>query len=288
MSNGDTVKLTMTGKLSYDDEITVVQAAQVISYLHSGATPSSVGPPAADGLAAPEPRRVGLSLRDALESSGAKTNPEKIVAFALYVEQQGDKHTFTIEDIKPLFRQAREAAPRNLSRDLDSAIRSNWVAASSEKGEYYVTDLAADILETGFDNIRSGRGGGTKVGSAKSKPATTRRTRKASIPMPEAFKGIEITPSIDGYMNYHKVKTKTDKYLWAVNAAKLWGVEALTNTEIVWLTDMLGVGISIGDLTGYYRGNYKQGYVNKNAAGKVRVTPAGTDHLVGLGTGAGE
>lgn len=288
MSNEDTVKLTMTGKLSYGDDITVVQAAQIIAYLHSGTTPTSpVSPVAGDGkvtgVAASERRRVASSPRDVLVSSGAKTNPEKIVAFALYVERQGDKDTFTVDDVRPLFRQAREPAPGNFSRDLDAAIRLNWVAASSEKGEYYVTDLIANVLESGFDSIRSGRSGSTKP-----KTTPSRRPRKTAIPTPEAFKDIEITPAIDGYINYHKVKTKTDKYLWAVNAAKLWGVEAVTNAEVVWLTDQLGECISSADIAGNYRSNHKRGYVNKNAEGKMRVTPTGTDHARGLTAGAGE
>ena len=123
----------MTGKLSYEDDITVAQGAQIISFLASGgAITSPASPPAdvrgAEGSAAPEGRRAGLSPRDVITSAGAKTNPEKIVAFALYVERQGGKDTFTIDDIKPLFRQARETTPRNLSRDLDAAIRSSWVA----------------------------------------------------------------------------------------------------------------------------------------------------------------
>ncbi len=293
VSAEETIKLTMTGKLSYDDDITVVQAAQIISYLYSGA--AAVAPPGAapplppfttgkgdqpNGSAAPEPKRGGLSLRDALTSSGAKTNPEKIVAFALHVGQQGDKDTFTIEDIKPLFRQARETTPRNLSRDLDVAIRANWIASSDEKSEYYVTELASDVLQAGFDSIRNV--------AAKSKSSPSRRVRKTSIPMPESFKGIEITPTIDGYINYHKVKTKTDKYLWAINAAKLWGVEALSNIEIVWLTDRLGVCLPSSDLNAYYKPNFKAGYVNRNSADKVRVLPAGMDHLIALKAGVGE
>jgi hypothetical protein len=290
MSDGDTIRLTMTGKLSYDGDITIVQAAQIVTYLHTGLAPiSPVGPPASvddlSGAAEPNRRQAGLSPREALASAGAKTNPEKIVAFALYVERQGDKDTFTLDDIRPLFRQARETAPSNLSRDLDAAIRSNWIAAASQKGEYYVTDVAADVLDSGFDSVGSGRNGGAKP---KPKSTSARRPRRTVIPMPEAFKGIDITPSVDGYLNYHKVKTKTDKYLWAINAAKLWGVEALTNNEIIWLTDKLGVGLPSQDLGGYYRGNFKPGYVNRNAEGKLRVTPSGTQHLLNLGAGVGE
>jgi hypothetical protein len=156
----------------------------------------------------------------------------------------------------------------------------SWIAEASEKGEFYVTDLAADVLESGFDAIRSGRGGGTKT-----KPTASRRPRRTSIPTPEEFKDIEIMPSVDGYINYHKVKTKTDKYLWAINAAKLWGVQTLTNLEITWLTDKLGEGIPSGTLGGCYRDNYKRGYVNKTTEGKIRVTPTGTEHLVTLSAG---
>jgi len=282
------IKLAMTGKLSYEDDITVAQAAQIITYLHSGAIPAApVGPPESvgevNGSAAPGRRRAGLNPRDALESAGAKTNPEKIVAFALYVEQQGGKDTFTMDDIKPLFRQARETPPKNLSRDLDAAVRLNWIAQASDKGEFFVTEVAADVLESGFDSIRSGRGGGTKA-----KPTASRRPRRASLPTPEAFKDIEITPSVDGYGNYHKVKTQTDKYLWAVNAAKLWGVETLTNPEITWLTDKLGACITPNSLGGCYRDNYKRAYVNRNTEGKVRVTPAGIEHLASLSAGASQ
>jgi hypothetical protein len=284
MTDADTIKLKMTGKLSYDDDITVAQAAQIIAFLHSGMAPSSpAGASHALGVAVPERRQVTSSPRDALELSGAKTNPEKIVAFALYVEQQGGKDTFTVEDIKPLFRQARESTPGNFSRDLDAAIRLNWIAPSTEKGEYYVKDVVANVLESGFDGVSQGRSG-----TAKAKSVPSRRPRKPSIATPEAFKDMDITPTIEGYINYHKVKAKTDKYLWAVNAAKLWGVEALTNAEIVWLTDKLGAGFSSGDLGGNYRSNYKQGYINKNAEGKTRMTPAGTEHVLSLTAGAGE
>lgn len=83
-------------------------------------------------------------------------------------------------------------------------------------------------------------------------------------------------------------RPKTDKFLWAVNAAKLWGIEALTNADIVWLTDKLGAGISSGDIASNYRSNYRHGYVNKNAEGKTRITPAGTEYVRGLVAGAGE
>jgi hypothetical protein len=288
MSDGNAVTLTMSGKLSYSDDVTVAQAAQIITYLSSGEglTPPAGQTPAAaehEGSAAPERRRTGLTPRDAIAAAGAKTNSEKIVAFALYVERQGGKDTFTIEDIKPLFRQARESAPGNLSRDLDTAIRSNWVATAEDKGEYYVTEAAAGVLDSGFDGLRGRAGAAPKT----AKPSSSRRARKTTaIPTPEAFKDIDVSPVLEGYGNYHKVGTVTDRYLWAINAAKAWGVAALAASEIAWLTDQLGAAIPQSDLTGYFTRQQKKGHVNKNNEGKVRITPPGTDYLASLGTSA--
>jgi hypothetical protein len=218
-----------------------------------------------------------MSPKEALEASGAKTNPEKIVAFALLVYQQSGKEAFTLEDVKPLFRQAREATPGNLARDLATAIRSGLVAEAETNGEYYVVDKALDVFESGFESLRSKRPPGSRSSSGSAK----RRPRKP-VTVPVAFDGLAPSPTVDGLINYHKVKTKMDKYLWAVNAAKLLGVDAVDAGEIAWLTDRLGEGISKNDLNGYFRGNQRHGYVNKNAEGKVRITPAGAVHLEGL------
>jgi hypothetical protein len=97
-----------------------------------------------------------------------------------------------------------------------------------------------------------------------------------------------VSPTIDDLINFHQVKVKRDKYLWAVNAAKLLGAEAVATTELVWLTDRLGEVIPSGDLAGHFRGNLKSGYVNKTALGKVRITPAGETYIKGLKAGNGK
>lgn len=290
------VKLTLSGKIGYEDEISVVQAARIISFLNASVDGESThdgelgddlrtGGGARTGGAGGAGRRNGLTPRDALEASGARTNPEKIVALALYVERQGDKDTFTLEDIKPLFRQARESTPANLNRDLDQAVRLNWVAESDVRGEFYVKDQAVVVLEDGFDAIRGTRGAGTRP---RSGGGSSRKARKSATATPAAFSEVEVSPVLDDYVNYHRLKTKTDKFLWALNAAKIWGVETVTNSEIVWLTDKLGDGISTNDVTGNYRANYKRGFANKNTEGKIRIVPDGTEYLKGLSSGADE
>ncbi|WP_326569465.1 hypothetical protein VSH64_48355 [Amycolatopsis rhabdoformis] len=281
-------KVSISGRVSFEQEITATQAAQIIAFIDSfsGNPPEGMeslllppkqspqplqiaAPPAAGGLSSP---------REALELSGAKTNPERIVAFALYIAQQGGRETFTTEDIKPLFRQAREPIPGNISRDLDGAIKAGWITESDTRGEYYVVGKALSVLESGFDGIRTSRGNGSKQRQPNGK------TGRKSKDIPEVFKSIEsFSSSIEGYGDYHKLTKKSDKFLWAINAAKLQGVPSLTNQEVVWLTDHLGDGIPANNIAGNVRQHKKAGYVNRTLQDdKIRILPAGEEYLKGL------
>jgi hypothetical protein len=275
-SESKQVDISISGKVSYTDIITIAQAAQIIAYLNSDAV-SMIEPVRGSVLPGSISSSVQTTVsnpRQALDRSGAKTNPERIVAFALYAMQQSGKEAFTLDEVKPLFRQARERTPGNMSRDLDVAIKAGWVAESDTKGDFYVTGRAHGVLDSGFEAIRSG-----KTGSGKSR-SNAKRPRRASAEVPQPFIGVEISSTIDGYPDYHKIKTKTDRFLWAVNAAKLLGVEALTNQEMVWLTDRLGDGIATNDIAGNYRQNFKRGFVNRSTRdSKIRITPRGIEYL---------
>jgi hypothetical protein len=279
------VKITLTGKLNYADDITVSQAAQIVAFIDSSAAaPGAISfKPGQAGLISSQGNAGISNPRDALEVSGAKTNPERIVAFALYVAQAGDKDAFTLEDVKPLFRRARERSPGNITRDLDVAIKSGWVAESDITGEFYVTGKAAKVLENGFESIR----GGARAASTSSRNSGPKKARKTNGSVPPAFSGIDtISASIDGQLDYHKVKTKVTKLLWAVNAAKIHGVPSVDTKEIVWLTDRLGDCISGRDVSAYYKRNFQRGYVNRsNQDDKIRITPSGEEYLRSLKAG---
>lgn len=287
MSDEDNIKLTLSGKLSYSGEVTFAQAVQILGLVSSGAAgpgsnASFVGPSSvASDVRSPE-RQQAMSPKEVLEATGAKTNPEKIVAFAALVSRTSGKETFTLEDVKPLFRQARESTPGNLTRDLSEAIKSGLVAEAEDRGEYYIVGKAADVLDTGFDGLRP-----VKQSKSRTRSSSARRSRKP-LTVPETFADAEVSPAIEGLVNFHDVKAKRDKYLWAVYAAKLIGVEAVGPTELVWLTDRLGEIIPGHNLNANYRGNQKSGYVNKNAEGKVRITPAGEKYIKELKAGSGK
>ncbi len=282
------VKITISGKITYIENVTVNQAAQIMAFIDtpiSTAAPIQMQPRQGRQQLIDGPStRVTGNPREALDSSGAKTNPEKIVAFALYIAQEDlDKDAFTAEDIRPLFRRAREPVPKNFTRDLDAAIRSGWVAEGEVSGEYYVTDKASRVLDETFDGIR-----GTKKSSERPRTNGTKKPRKSESgsTIPEAFSEIEsITSSIDGVIDYHRVAKKTDKYLWAIYKAKTLGIQSLAAKEIVWLTDQLGEAIVSSDLNGNYKQNFKHGYVNKTLQDKkARITPDGEAHLKSLET----
>ena len=275
------VKLTISGRLQFEDQITLAQAAHIVAYLDSGNAPT--GPthqsPQLRGLGN---LRGGLSNpREALDASRAKTNPEKIVALALYVAQDGSKETFSLEDIKPLFRRARESPPGNISRDFDVAIRAGWVSEAETKGEFFVTQKAAHVLEAGFETVRGATASSGSRSRASRTAAGAKRTKKTTAEIPEAFSKIhEISPTLDGYIDYHKLKTTTDKFLWAVNYAKSVGVPAVTNKDLVWLTDKLGEGIISGNIAANFRANHKSGNVNRSTQDQtIRITLKGENYL---------
>ncbi len=284
----NSVTITLSGKLSYKDQISLTQAAQIIAMIGSGEVA-----PGTFAAAPPKDSRVkggGASPRESLEASGAKSNPEKVVAFALHVIRQGGKAAFTSDDVKPLFGRAGEPTPRNLSRDMRDAVRVGWIAESdTNTGEYYVTDKARDVLETGFDQLRGVRRSSSKP-APRGRASSNKTTRKTSDAIPTAFEDIEIIhPTIDGMVGYHKLKTNTDRFLWAVYAAKLLGVGTLDNHHVVWLTDRLGVGIPSKDVSPYYKRLHQRGHLNRTTKDdRIRITPAGEEYLKALPIGGKE
>ncbi|MET9264134.1 hypothetical protein [Amycolatopsis sp. NPDC004079] len=282
------VHLTLTGRLSYEDDISVGEATQIVAFidaLHSGNdpnasihTPKPQTPPIT--AKSPEGHRTATSPREALTISEARTNPEKIVALAAYLIQDSGSETFTIDLIRPLFQSARETIPARLNRDLDSAISSGWIAESGTKGDLYLTAKVANILSEGFAQIRSKR----STPSGKTRSSGVKKTRKQTTP--DAFKEIDIFahPILDA-PPYGTLKLKRDKLLWTARLAKELNMEGLANKEIVWLTDKLGDGIASNDINGHFRGLQKLGYVNRSTIHHaIRITDSGEEYLKSLMT----
>ncbi|WP_128505065.1 hypothetical protein [Streptomyces inhibens] len=295
------VHLALSGRITFEQGISVAQAAQVIGMLHSPAAtehpvprpePPSLLPSApleaeeepreAPALeAAPRPRRVE-GPRQSLEFSGAKTIAEKMTAFAAYLTQEEGHETFTQSDIKRLFQRSRERIPSHFSREFDRAVRAGWIHEGSVKGEHYLGDAAKDVLGSKFDGLRIKRGS-KRDGSSYAAQASGKR-KPRSVPTPEAFADLDQIPSeMEGIMPYHRVKKKRDKLLWALKLAKVLGIGGLQNSEATWLTDKLGDALPTRDMNGHFTGLRRVGFANRSMTdNSMRITDAGEEYLESL------
>jgi len=278
--NDKPIKITLTGKVAYQDSLTVSQAAEIIAFLNNATTTS----PSLPGSSTPTRHLTGnrgasvqvASAREALNQSGAKTNPEKIVALAAYILQDGSEN-FRLESIKPLFQRAREAAPKNLTRDLDVAIRSGWIVEAETKGEYFLPVKTEGVLSTGFDSIRGKR-------STGSRPRSSPLKKSATSTIPAAFEDIEEFPdALAGVPSYHDLSTQRNKMLFVIKVAKDLDKPGLDTRSIVWLSDRYGEAIAPNNVSNYYKSLQKAGLVNKTVDGSLmRITPKGETFLKSL------
>jgi hypothetical protein len=275
------VTISMKGKVGYEDEITAAQAARIITFLNAvGESHGSLGTDPGQSLGetgAADSKKSGgrvASARDALDLSGARTNPEKIVALGQYVLQDGGD-TFKVEDIKAQFRRARESAPGNFSRDLATALREDWLA-EGDGGEYFVTNKIKGIFDGDFKFPKSTSSGGGR----------SRATAKSAKAKPDVFAGIDEFPTrIDGLASYSKMKSDKDRLLWALHFAKDRGIKGLVNKDLAWLTDHLGAGVPSGHITGAARNAKSAGYLNRSTVDHtLRITEDGEIYLKSVGT----
>ncbi|WP_137992504.1 hypothetical protein [Streptomyces vilmorinianum] len=291
------VHLALSGRITFEQDISVAQGAQVIAIIQAPAglvraTPGPEPPRLLPELALTreestrelpsndEPTRQPLleSPRHALDSSGAKTIPEKITAFAAYLTLVEGHETFGHQDLRRLFERARERIPTHFSRDFDKAVRAGWIHEGTTKGAYYLSDSLRNLLEDGYAGHRGKR---TRRSQA---PATAARRKPRSIPVPDDFAEVDHIPaSIDGVPPYQQVKLKRDRLLWAIKLAKELGVPALKSTDVTWLTDKLGDAIISRDITAHFKGLHRDGLANRSVIDNaMRITEKGEEYLSSL------
>lgn len=277
----NTTTIILKGKIGYEDSITAAQAAQIIAFLNAdeGAAPT-LGEP----LVAPKTARQGTksveNARDAILRSGAKTNPEKIVALAAYVLQDGGD-TVKADAIKSQFQRAREATPAKFARDLSAAISSGWMS-EGEGGELYLTNKVHGIFEEGFAFPKAASNG-------RSRPTRKSGTRSAK---PDTLADIEDFHGVmDGYPPYSKLKSGRERLLWILTYMRdKHNRKSVTLKEIAWISDHIGTGIPSGNITGAFNSAKAPGYASRSTTAgdnSIKVTDAGAEYLAKLGNGNG-
>jgi hypothetical protein len=279
----DSTRISITGKLTYSDEITISQAAEIIAFLNSneaGATDLR-----RDSLLDNSIKSSGKKVsskkvdnpRDAIERSGAIKNPEKIAALGAYVLQDGGE-TFKTEDVKTQFRRARETPPANFARDLSVAIASGWIV-EDDPGEYYLSNKLDGILEDGFKFPRS---------STSTRPRVAKKAgSKGGSGKPESLQDVdEFSTTMDGFPSFSQMKANKDRLLWVLILMRdQHSRKGLTNKEIEYVTDAVGHGIPNGQIAAAFNSARNQGYANRSTQDStIRITEAGVAFMVGLKT----
>lgn len=221
-----------------NQEISFQQAGQIIAFISAtsdGGTESSESSPAGTLAKQVSLAPPNFSPLEYLNEVGAKTNPEKILALAKYQSdyEKGGDGDFSSEEIQGLFERARQVMPKNFRRDFRTVMESAWIDGVSDKeGRYYITSTGEKVIggnfsqETKVKITRLGR----KVSVGSRRKATQQR---GGSTVRGEVQSLEITPAMSGMPKYHDLKSKSDRILWILVAAKKLGIEGgLTVVEI--------------------------------------------------------
>lgn len=157
--------------ISIEKSVPASVARQVINAVMGG---SITGASAEPGKREDRPNAFNgarrLSLREFLEETQAKRNPDKITVIAEYLFEFEGQELFARDDIKSRFRLAGEAAPANFPRDFSWTVRNGWIAEDPKSPEsFYVTQKGRNAIENKFSS---------DVKKATSQPSARRRSRR--------------------------------------------------------------------------------------------------------------
>ena len=157
-----TYKVTLVGEgTSFERDITEAVALEILATIMGDAPPS-----ARSGAIQAEVPRTGAgsgraqSVREYIDQSEPKRNVDRILAIAGYLEDVRDVDTFSADDVRRGFRDAKEKVPGNYSRDFSWAVKNGWLSPDDDvPGEYYVTETGRTALNSKFsDEVKKATG----------------------------------------------------------------------------------------------------------------------------------
>lgn len=130
---------------------------------------STISPSTANEQRLALPAPAATSPREYLDETGAKTNPEKILALASHLVDSNGAETFSSEEVKTMFPRSREPIPGNYSRDFRWVESNGWIAESpQENGRFYITNTGRKAISGNFPKELS-----------KAQPGYLKRKKKA-------------------------------------------------------------------------------------------------------------
>lgn len=270
------VKIVISGEgLSLEREISLHEAGQIITYL---GTKQQFSPNIQENKALMEQSvseidgQTPSSPKDAISSSGAKTNSEKITAIGKYLQDRDGVQNFAVEEVKSILQKMGEH-PANFLRDLKTSEKSQYIYCENRaEGIFSITDKGKTSINAKFSE---------KVipGKQKKKSSTNKPANPVTV-SPEIEK-LPITTNLDGFPNYHSLDTKWKKIIWLLVFADKNGVEALSPAEVEYLSAKIKGQIARSGFTAHNTQNIKAGYVISKGS-KFSAEQSGIDLLMNL------
>jgi hypothetical protein len=171
-TEGPTYKLSLKGKgITVDQDVPADVARDIIALIMGGG-PQLRGPRATTPAASSPRSSAGVSIREFIDASGAKRNPQIVTAIGLYLMDHDGQERFTRTEVRNKFSQAGEPTPSNIGRDVALAVSSGWIA-ENPRNQFYVTDTGRRAIEAQFEGqaIRRPRRRSSRKPKASAKEA---------------------------------------------------------------------------------------------------------------------
>ncbi len=163
--------------VSVEQKVTREVANRAVLLVLGGVTPRTADLPRGEGPASEGVDDPSPSIGEFFTAHNAKRNIEKIAAIAQFLKQHSGKNSFGRSDLVAQFELASEPPPKNLSRDIDWAVKVGWIAPQSDDPDkYYVTRSGREAVQKSFpDEVR---------GKTKISQGARRKRRVSKTPPP--------------------------------------------------------------------------------------------------------
>ena len=279
------IKITGSG-LQFESKVSLFQATQIMAFISradqsNGAQDGEImaGIPASPTA---EPRTlVGHTLVNqtfyespyaAISLTKAKTNPQKIVAIALYLGATStNQQVFSVDEILSGFKKAGESTPKNINRDFRDAVSAGYVF-QEEKSVYRLLSSVDNVSKDGFKKPAKKRTSTSSAGGSKLK-----------LIVRDEVKNARIVTSLEGYPDFFKLDARADQILWVVEYLKFAGVDGVNRLEIINFTKKIGGKVTSKNFTVSNTPNVKESYIYIESD-LIRLTPKGVAQLKDAGS----
>jgi len=270
------VKVSLSGDgLNYSTDADVVQAAKIIGFLNMD---ESLQASVSGGYVSTSndnfietPKKLQKSPREAIIESGAKTNVQKILVLGNFIMGIDSSETFAQNELKSIFVKAGEPAPKNLSRDVEAAVRQGYIFESPDiTGQFIITNTGMKALDQGFAVSQNHK--------KSSQNKTSLRSKSKAPSKPEWLKSISVIDRIEGFRSYRHMNTRSEKCLWILQWGALNNHEWLTGSEIASIADELSTSVPNRQIAAAMAPHLARDYVSKSSDG-YKILHEGTQSL---------